>query len=457
MIGELKGKKVLVLGMARSGLAAVEVLLKRGAKVTAADEGKSDKIGKAARILEDKGVQVLVGNYPLVKSDSFDLLVISPGIPLSIEPVQAAYKEGIPVIGELELAYNIKSPAVEIYAVTGTNGKTTTTALLEAILQKSGRNARAAGNIGIPLTSVVDRLEKGVIAAEVSSFQLETAIHFRPHISGILNITPDHLDRHKTFDAYVEAKAKIFARQKKGDFTVLNYDDNRVRNLAAKSKAKVVFFSIQNKLEEGLFIKEGNIIARFNAKENLICSTSDILLKGKHNLENVLCASTMAYLGGVSPEVIRETLTTFRGVRHRMEEVGYIEGVLYVNDSKATNPESAIKALEAYDNPVILIAGGRNKGSRFDELAQVVKKKAKSLILLGEAKEEIKRAVIKAGFSDIYEVTGLKEAVLKAKELAREGDVVLLSPACASWDMFESYEHRGDCFCSAVRELEIKN
>lgn len=456
MIGELKGKKVLVLGMARSGLAAADVLLKRGAIVTAADEGKSDKVMEASRMLRDKGVQVFTGSYPLIKKDSFDLLVVSPGIPLSIEPVQAAFREGIPVIGELELAYMIKSPDVQIYAVTGTNGKTTTTALLKSILEKDGQNAWAAGNIGIPLTKIVDEIRQGVIATEVSSFQLETTVTFRPHICGILNITPDHLDRHKTLDAYIEAKARIFAYQDEKDFTVLNYDDDLVKSLAAKSRGQVVFFSVHNNLKEGLFVKERNIVARFEGEEKIICSTGDILLRGEHNLENVLCASAMAFLAGVRPEVIKEALRTFKGVRHRMEEVEYIDGVLYVNDSKATNPESAIKALQAYDSPVILIAGGRNKGAKFDELARIIKDKVKSLILLGEAKEEIKRAVIKEGFYNIYEVEDLKEAVFKSRELAGGGDVVLLSPACASWDMFESYEHRGDCFCTVVRELITK-
>lgn len=453
MIENLCEKKALILGMGRSGLAAADVLIKRGVHITIADINKSDKITEAADNLKSKGVEVLVGAYPLIKKDYFDFLVVSPGISLYIEPIQAAYKEGIPVIGELELAYIIKSPNVQVYAITGTNGKTTTTTLLQAILKNNGEKAWAGGNIGIPLTKIVDNLEEGVIATEVSSFQLETIQTFRPHICGILNITPDHLDRHKTMQAYVEAKARIFANQREEDFTVLNYDDEQVRNQASKSRGKVVFFSVNHILEEGIFVKKDNIIARFNEKETIICSVADILLKGKHNLENVLCAVAMAWLARVGKEIISQTLQTFKGVRHRMEEVECIDGVLYVNDSKATNPESAMKALEAYDSPIILIAGGRNKGSLFDELAKIIKKKVKSLILLGEAKEEIKMAVMKEGFNDIHEVSNLNEAVFKAKELARSGDVVLLSPACASWDMFDNYEHRGDCFCDAVRNL----
>ncbi|MBO8159320.1 UDP-N-acetylmuramoyl-L-alanine--D-glutamate ligase [Thermosyntropha sp.] len=453
MVEDFKGKRVLVLGMARSGLAAVDILLKRGAFVTIADGGSSEQIKETAEKLKDKGLDIFIGGYPEIKKEDFDLLVLSPGIPLDIEPIQAAYRQGVPIIGELELAYLIKSPAVRIYAVTGTNGKTTTTALLQAIFEKNGENSLMGGNIGIPLTKIMDELEEGVIAAEVSSFQLETIKSFRPDICGILNITPDHLDRHKNMQKYIEAKAKIFANQRAEDFAVLNYDDDLVRNLASLSKAKVIFFSISHILNEGLFIKKDRIVVRLNGEENEICRLEDILLKGKHNLENVLCAASIALLAGVKGEVIKETLRTFKGVRHRMEEVGIIDGILYVNDSKATNPESALKALEAYNSPVILIAGGRNKGADFRNFARTAKNKVKYLILLGEAKEEIKQAFIEEDFKFIYEAFNMREAVMIAKKLAEKGDVVLLSPACASWDMFKNYEHRGDCFCALVKDL----
>lgn len=439
--------------MAKSGVAAAQVLAKRGAKVTACDikfpEVMQDTIEE---LLRDK-IEVWAGSYPEVKPENYDIIVVSPGVPLSIEPVQTAYNFNIPVIGEVELAYLFKKPELQMYAITGTNGKTTTTALLQAILAGDGQEAVAGGNIGVPLTILVDSMETGVISVEVSSFQLETTEFFKPHIAGILNITPDHLDRHKTMEAYIEAKAKIFAQQNADDFTILNYEDEILRSFAPRSNAQIIYFSTDRVLDEGLFVEQGIIKAHLNNTHIKICNINEVSLKGQHNLENILCASAMALAAGVKPENIAKVLKSFKSVRHRMEEVLDYNGVIYINDSKATNPESAIKALESFTEPIILIAGGRNKGSRFDSFAQVLARHTKALILLGESQQEIKSAVMAKNYTNIYEVDSLDEAVKLANRLAEPGNVVLLSPACASWDMFDNYEQRGDIFCALVHSI----
>ena len=276
---------------------------------------------------------------------------------------------------------------------------------------------------------------------------------FHPPICGLLNITPDHLDRHKTMQAYIEAKAKIFKQQLPNDYAVFNYDDHLLRELAKKCLATVVYFSTQHQLPEGFFIDKDVIVYHHHHKITQICPVGDIRLRGQHNLENVLCAVAMSYLYGARPAMISDALKTFTGVRHRMEEVVYSQGVLYINDSKATNPESVMKALQSFQQPIILIAGGRNKGSDFSEFARVLASRVRDLIILGEARQEIKDAVMKTSFRNIHEVNDLTEAVDLASQLAVVGDVVLLSPACASWDQFPSYEHRGDLFCKLARSL----
>lgn len=445
-----KDKKVLVIGMARSGIAAAQVLAKRGAWVTACDIKTPDMIQDTIDQLMGSKIQIWAGSYPEVKKENYDMVLVSPGVPLDIEPVQEARNLNLPVIGEVELAYLLKSPKLQMYGITGTNGKTTTTALLQAILDKNGQKSAAGGNIGIPLTILVDSMDEGIITVEVSSFQLETINVFKPHLCGILNITPDHLDRHKTMEAYIKAKANIFANQNADDFTILNYEDEILRDFSLHTRAKVIYFSTDRVLDEGVFVKEGLITGKFNNKVIDICKVNEVTLKGKHNLENILCATAMALAANVKPENIASVLKSFKGVRHRMEEVLTHNGVTYINDSKATNPESAIKALESFNQPIILIAGGRNKGSKFDKFAKVVIKNTQALILLGEAKEEIKSAVMAENYTNIYEVDNINEAVKLASEMAGPGNIVLLSPACASWDMFESYEQRGDIFCELV-------
>ena len=447
------GKRILLIGLARSGMAAAIALHKRGAILTAYDGKEPKKIEPEIKQLEEMGVTVFAGVYPIITRQSLDIIVVSPGVPLDIVPLQEAFRLGIPVIGELELAYRLKSDGVEMYAVTGTNGKTTTTALLYDILTKDGRQAAAGGNIGVALCSLVDGMEAGVIAVEVSSFQLQTVEHFRPHICTVLNITPDHLDRHKTMDEYVKTKSNIFRQQTSDDYLILNYEDERVREFSCLTRSKVVYFSAERTLTEGVFVDNNSIYIAWNGETELLVSLQDILLRGKHNLENILGAVAMAHMAGVSGVVIGRSLSTFKGVRHRLEEVALHKGVLYINDSKGTNPDSTIKALESFDQPIVLIAGGRAKGGDYSMVARLIASKVKELVLVGEAKELLKSAVMDYSFRNIHEVEDFDSAVYKASELANPGDVVLLSPACASWDMFPSYEHRGDLFCELVARI----
>lgn len=450
---EEKQEKILVVGLARSGMAAIDVLHKRGAAVSAYDRKAAAEIPQQSAWLNEHGIPLYAGSLPAISRESYDLVIVSPGVPMDASPVKEASEAGIAVIGELELAYRLKSPDLQMYAVTGTNGKTTTTALLHHILQKAQIPSEAGGNIGTALCSLVDSMPEGVIAVEASSFQLETIVDFRPHISGILNITPDHLDRHKNMEKYIAAKARIFLNQQAEDVLVLNYEDASVRELGKQASSQIYYFSNQRRLEEGFYIHDQNIVYGHNGNEIIIAPLEVLRLRGKHNLENVLCATAMAWAAGVSGELITKALADFQGVRHRMEEVAEYKGVLYINDSKGTNPDSTIKALEALDRPIILIAGGRPKGNSYDEMAMMIRDKVKDLILLGEARDLIKRAVIEYDFQNIHEVEDFPSAVYLAHDLAKAGDVVLLSPACASWDMFPSYEHRGDLFCQLVREI----
>lgn len=438
--------------MARSGMAAVKALHKRGAVLKAYDGKTALQLEEEMEQLLAMGVEVFAGVYPPV-SRELDMLVVSPGVPLSIAPIQDALQEGIEVIGELELAWLIKSPRLEFLAVTGTNGKTTTTTLLENILSADGRKAAVGGNIGIALCSQVEAMDEGYISVEASSFQLESSNRFKPHVAGMINISPDHLDRHKTMEEYIKAKSKIFASQDENDYLVLNYADPALRKLATQAKSRVMFFSAEQTLAEGFYISNEAIQINWNGHAEKLLPLKEIRLRGKHNLENILCAVAMAWADGVKASCLAEVLRTFNGVRHRLEEVAESKHILYINDSKGTNPDSTIKALEAFDQPVVLIAGGRAKGGSYAAVAELISQRVKELVLLGEAREIIKAAVMEFGYKNIHEVEDLAAAVYKAHELAEPGDVVLLSPACASWDMFASYEHRGDLFCELVRSI----
>lgn len=447
---KLAGKKVLIVGMARSGLAATRLLIRHGACLTIYDRKEIEELAPEIKFLPP-GMELLLGDHQRLLTEVFDLVVISPGVPLD-NPLLTRYMEaGIPVISEIELAYRLKSPDLHFLAITGTNGKTTTTALVADIVRKDGLQSAAAGNIGLPLAQVVEELDHGMVAVECSSFQLETIKNFHPVCSGILNVTPDHLDRHHTMENYATIKSRIFMNQGSDEYTILNREDAWINEF--KPAGKVRYFSIDSVLERGIWIEEGKIIVSLEGERETICNLCDIRLRGRHNLENILCAVGITRAVGITSEAIKQALVNFEGVRHRLQEVRTVNGVLYVNDSKGTNPDSTIKALEAFSEPIILIAGGRNKGSDFHDLARLIARKVKALVLLGEARSIIRQTVEDTGFKDIAEVDSIQEAVLAARDLAQSGEVVLLSPACASWDMFKDYEERGDLFCSAVYAL----
>ncbi len=442
------GDKVLVIGAARSGLAGAEFLAKHGDQVILTDMKQSAK----ADPLADLGVSFIWGEQPDVEAIQPDYMVMSPGVPLTIPPVRYAKEHQIPVIGELELAYrNCKAPFA---AITGTNGKTTTTTLIGELMKKTGRQVFVGGNIGVPIISYADQLkEDDMVVAEVSSFQLETIDTFCPHLALMINLTPDHLDRHGDMAGYLAAKARIFENQKESDYLVLNYDDEALRGLASQSNGKVIFFSQKHTLEEGVYLNGDQVMLALNGQTVAICKTGEIAIKGKHNLENAMGAIAFAYLSGVTPVDIRDVLMAFQGVEHRLEPVRTLNDVLYINDSKGTNPDSTIKAIEAYDRPIVIILGGKNKGVPFTELAQLVKQRVKKAVVVGQAKPEIVAALREAGFHDYVEVDTFEETVKTAAELAEPGDIVLLSPACTSWDMFSSFEERGRLFKELVMAL----
>lgn len=449
---ELKGKNVLILGLARSGIAAAIELINLGAKVTASDMKSKGEL-KDIAALESKGAQLVFGEHPLSLLNGCDLIVLSPGVPSDINILDEARKRDIPIISELELGFWFaKAP---IIAVTGTNGKTTTTTLIGEIFKNEGKNITLAGNIGIPLVREVEKAEaKDFLIVEVSSFQLENIMHFKPKISVILNISEDHLNRHKTFENYIETKARIFENQTKEDYAVLNYDDPIVRSFIKRIKAKTMFFSQKEELSRGIYVKNGVIVIRENGKIYPLLKAEELGIKGSHNLENALAAACVAWICRINLNNVAETLKDFHGVEHRLEFVAEIGQVKFINDSKATNPHSAQKAIEALNEPIVLIAGGYDKKSDYTDFIRAFSGKVKKLILIGDTADVIEDAAKKQGFYDIQKTDSLQQAVKLAYSAATPGDVVLLSPACASWDMFESFEERGRIFKEAVYSLK---
>lgn len=449
----LKGKKVLVVGAGKSGLAVSRFLAGKQSIVVLTDAGNPVYPGGELDQLKHEGVDLVLGRYPEVRKGSFDLVVLSPGVPLSEDPARAALAQGIEITGELELAYIFaRAP---IIAITGTNGKTTTTALLGEIFKDAGWKTLVGGNIGLPLVTEIEKYGlKDMIVAEVSSFQLETTRSFKPKVGLLLNITPDHLDRHLTMENYVEAKAKIFANQGPGEYAVLNYDNLLTAALGDRPKGQVIFFSRRVELQKGVFVRAGKITANLDGKETVVCGIGELGIPGAHNLENALAAVAAAVAVRVDNASLAGTLKRFKGVPHRLEFVAEISGVRYINDSKGTNPDASIKALEAYESPIVLIAGGKNKGSDFGEFARKVKEKARVLVVLGQSAQLIAEAVRANGFENIQAAVDFEEAVNLAHKAARPGDIVLLSPACASWDMFKSFEERGDLFKRLVHGLK---
>lgn len=451
------GDAILIIGAARSGVASAEYLLSIGKQIVISDmntklaEDVETQLGHAS-------VSYVWGKQPDVAALQPELIVMSPGVPLSIPPVVKARELGIPVISEPELAFRYSD--VPFVAITGTNGKTTTTTLTAFLLEKEGRKVVAGGNIGLPLISQCPQMSANdIVVAEMSSFQLESVDSFCPKVAVVMNLTPDHLDRHKTMEAYAAAKANIFKNQGPEEYLLLNKDDAIVAAMAAGAKSHVYYFSQQEILDEGIWLEDGNLVYRLdkNGAPQVLIPAAEISIVGSHNWQNAMAASLAALLMGQQPEIIAERLRAFKGVAHRMEPVATIDGVLYVNDSKGTNPDSTEKALGSYgERPIVLIAGGRNKGSDMAVLVPLMRAHCRGVVLVGEATGDFIDAFARTGYTDYVCADSFEDAVAKAREMAQSGDVVLLSPACASWDMFDNFEQRGDLFKELVKDYAAK-
>ena len=451
---KLKDKIVLVVGTGISGIASTELLMENEAYAILYDGNKKlTTLDVEKKLSGVKVHNIVIGEVPKETWDKVDLMVISPGVPIDSPIVMEAQKRKIEVWGEIELAYRCGKG--RIAAITGTNGKTTTTAITGEIFANYFESSFVVGNIGTPYTSIVkDTVDSSVIAAEISSFQLESVHLFRPQVSAVLNITPDHLNRHYTMKNYAATKMNITKNQTKDQICVLNYEDEILKNYASKIEPQVLFFSSERKLESGIYLDGEDIVYDFGGVKEKIIKTTDTSLVGKHNIENIMAAAAISINMGVPIEIIRKTIKEFKAVEHRIEYTATKKGVLYYNDSKGTNPDASIKAIEAMRWPTILIAGGYDKNASFDKFIESFGSTVKKLVLLGTTKEQIKETALEHGFTDIITVETLEDAVKVAAENAIQGDAVLLSPACASWDMFDNYEIRGKLFKQYVNELE---
>lgn len=449
---KFEGKKVLMVGLARSGYHAIKLLHEIGSEVTVSDSKPMDKLADLLKEVKPFIVDYIIGVNPS-SCDKYDIIVLSPGVPLDLPFIQDAKEKGITIIGEIELAYQVANG--NFIGITGTNGKTTTTALVGEIFSNTNEDFHVVGNIGIAATSrALNTKEETVLVTEISSFQLETIDEFTPKIGAILNITPDHLNRHITMENYIEAKKNIARNQGCKDILILNYDDAETRKIAKTVKSKIVWFSRKKIMDNGVFLVDGSIAICENGNKIDLCKAEDLFILGDHNIENAMAAVAITYNYGVEVEAIRKGLLGFKGFEHRIEFVREIDGVKYYNDSKATNPESSIAAVKAMKNKTHLIAGGMDKKSEFDELIKSFNSKIESLILFGETKNIIADCAIRNGYENIFIVNDLDEAVNKAFEVSNNGEVVLLSPSCASWDMYENFEVRGNHFKQCVIGLE---
>ena len=448
---ELRNKKVLVVGLGRSGAAAAFFLQEHGAKVTVSDARSEAQLQNEISALLDRGVSIETGRHGERTFRDQDLIVVSPGVPSDQPQLQHARSLGIPVIGEVELAFRFLQG--KVIAITGSNGKTTTTTLVGEILSKGGMKTLVGGNIGTPVISLAGKSAADTfVVLEISSFQLETIQQFRPWIAAILNITPDHLDRHHTFQAYVDAKARIFENQQASDFAVLNADDPTCAGLKSKVKGALSLFSRKHNVEAGAFIRNSDtIVFSGNGKQTEIMPVKEIQLKGAHNQENVLAAVTIGMIAGCAPEQIRKAVAEFRAVEHRLELVANINGVTFFNDSKATNVDATTKALESFPGNIHLILGGKDKGSDYTVLKPLLRERARHVYLIGAAAEKIASHI--QGAAPVTHSGTLERAVRQAFEQASSGDIVLLAPACASFDQFDNYEHRGRVFKELVLSL----
>lgn len=444
-------KKIIVVGLGISGFAILDYYLGKEDTITAYDMSKNIDENKIKKY-ENTNINLILGENPTGDED-VDMVLLSPVVDLSQDFVQKYIKRKIIVTGEIELAYKLSKNA-NFIGITGTNGKTTTTSMLGDIYKKKDENSYVVGNIGnVALTSVLKAKENANFITELSSFQLESIIDFRPHIALIINITPDHIERHKTFELYKKAKYNIAKNQTKEDFLVINKDDVQIDIQGVKSN--IIYFSQKEKLENGVYYDNENkvIVSTLFGKKQDIIKRQEINLLGNHNIENTLGAIAVALLDNIDINIIRDGIINFKAVKHRLQLVKVVDGVSYVNDSKGTNVDSTIRAIQAIENPIILIAGGYDKHVDFDEMIKTFDKRVKKLVLFGQTKEKIKNTALKYGFDEIEILDNLKQCVDYCKSIAKKGDTVLLSPACASWDMYSSYEVRGDEFIEIVNSL----
>lgn len=475
-LSDFKGKRVSIVGLGKSGVALVRLLSELGSRLVVNDIKSLDDIKRSLGELEERVESIFPEGHPPQALEEADMVVVSPGVPLSTPSIVSAIYKGIPVIGEIEISWqilNLVRDNLKIIGITGSNGKSTTSTLTYEFLKKDGKRVKLAGNIGLPVADVVYEIMKGALeidylVLELSSFQLEGIKNFRTNYGAILNITPDHMDRYSGIREYIEAKAKIFQNMVQEDFLVLNMDDKNtiatielLRNVYLKrgKLPHILYFSRFQRVY-GAYLENGNV--KFMAREelpdsiikefeNTVLPVSSFKIKGVHNIENIMASSLLALLAGVSGESISSVVQDFPGLPHRMEFVREIDGVSYFNDSKGTNVDAVKKSLESFSGNVILIAGGRDKDGDFTELRELVKAKVKALILIGEAKEKIAKAL--SDLVPTYIEQDMESAVRRSKEIAKGGDVVLLSPGCASFDMYRNFEHRGEHFKEVVRSL----
>jgi UDP-N-acetylmuramoylalanine--D-glutamate ligase len=454
---ELQGRKTLVLGAGKSGVASAKFLADKGATVALHDKKPLESWSEAAHSLKEKsGVGLIDENLPSWLLDQIDLVVISPGVPTNSIPARYVERKDGEVIGEVELAYRFTKG--RFVGITGSNGKTTTTTLIGELLKNSEIETQVGGNIGTPLVDLIGTAsESGWTVAELSSFQLETIKDFRPTVGICLNVTPNHLDRYDFFSDYAAAKHRLFMNQTADDVAILNADDEITASWAQGLKANVVLFSTKKELGEGLFLRRKDLVCRANGKEKVLTTRDEIFLRGLHNVENVLASLAAGLACGAAPDAMRETIRNFKGVEHRIEFVAEIENVKFYNDSKATSVDATLKALEAFSEEpgkTILVLGGRGKNAPYAPLAPLIEKSVRALILIGEDAENIEAQL--KNHADIVRADSMSDAVRKSFATAEKGDAVLLAPACASFDMFESFEERGKVFKDSVTEIGAK-
>ena len=455
---ELKGKKVTVVGLARSGVAAANLLHAVGADVTVADAKEEGQLAGALARVDRRAIRVIVGPGYESALERAQLVVISPGVPSESDILDSIRGRQVPVIGELELAFRFLDAPV--LAITGTNGKSTTVTLIGLLLKEQGKRVFVGGNLGTPLSeaalttyrSGLQRSPYDYVVAEVSSFQLESIERFRPWVAALLNITPDHLDRYPALAPYVAAKMRLFENQTSSDYALLNHDDERVLAVRTGLRAQELGFSRTGFLNEGAYLDGDQLVLSFKGQRQSICRISDIRIPGAHNVANAMAASMMAHVCGCPPEAMRRVLSTFPGLEHALELVRERNGVRFINDSKGTNVDATMKALESLDTPIVLIAGGKDKGGDFEKLRDVVARRVKRLVLIGEAASRIEHVL--QGLKPISHAPSFRDAVEVAAQSAQSGEVVLLSPACASFDMFADYQDRGRQFKALVHGLE---